>query len=249
MRNGTNRGSGGTRSSGAPRARVGAVFPGGVIVSVPPPATMLLAACCVRLDADGTICSTVRELASSCGASLRTTHRSMATLVGAGLVHTSGKTRRLFRYVDAKLLKALQVPVTRRTHDDGWREMRARCGGLERALRAAQVRAANANRQAEQHAAARQAHPEVDGVDAAWLRRELQHSSDCLDPDCDRCLEVSRFLEDDDADIKAEILEQLDEAATLKLAARLVVEASRDRGVGSRSQCAHALAELERLVM
>ena len=187
------------------------------------------------------------ELARASGRSLATSERAMSELVTTGLVHRSGRTRGLYRYVDAKLLKALQLPVSRRTHDDGWRELRARVGGYMRALRSAQRRLASAHEQIERHASARLAEAGA-GVDVAWIYREARHASDCLDPDCERCLETSRLLEDDDADVKAEVLEQLDEAAALKAAARLVVEAQRDHGVGSMARRANTLAELERMV-
>jgi hypothetical protein len=225
-------------------------LPGGAIVPVSLAGTRLLATCCMRCDLDGTICATLTDLARASGRCLRTTAKAMAELVAGGLVHRSGKTRGIFRYVDPKLLKTLRLPASRRTHDDGWRELRARCGGLERALRAAQRRVESTQQQIE-HTQARLAQmPAVaDGVDVAWLFRELRHSSDCTDPDCERCLEASRVLEDDDIDVKAEVLEQLDEAAALKTASRAVVEAARAQGVGAMARRAEALAERERMVM
>ncbi len=242
---------GGGRSGGVGVARVGAVRPHGIIAQLSSSATRVLAACCTVLDGDGTICATVAGLAERSGRSRITVRRALDALADAGLVHRSGRTRGRFRYVDAQVLEALQVPTGRRTDHQGWRQLRARCGGFERAYNAARRRA----EAAEQALTSRPSAPAV--VDAAvvdaFMRSEALHAIECIDgaDGCDRCAQLKALLEEGDAaEIADAARDALEEAADVKRIAGRVVEVFTN-GVGvvglaeARSK---ALAELGRVV-
>jgi hypothetical protein len=239
--------SGAAQSSGA---RIGAILGNGAVAPITTSAVKVLAACCLTLDGvDGTICATVPEIAGRAGVSARTTERAMAELVAAGLVHVHGKTRGIFRYVDEKVRKALQMSAGRRTGDAGWRELRARCGGFERAMQAAQRR----ERAAVALAASlsREQVPTDDATVFAHLRAEALHALACIDgPEgCDRCAQLEALLTDGEAGEAAEAArDRLEDADEVKAAAVAVVDAFAAGGVGARAQQMQALQTLERLV-
>lgn len=245
--------SGGSHPSGGQAPRVGALAPHGTITPISDVAVAVLAACCTALDADGTICARVPELAQRAGLSLRTVERGLAELVTAGLVHARGHTRACYRYVDARVRKALQMPAGRRTQDTGWRELRARCGGFERALRASMRREKEARAYAAALAARREEGPSLSALAGharidAHLRAEGLHALGCIDgPDhCDRCAQFRALLEDGTREEAAEAAQlHLEEAADIAKAAAAVVATFRAPDHGARAQ---ALLELERLV-
>lgn len=204
-------------------------------------AVCLLATACMFLDADGTICASVSDLARATGFSSRTVHRYLLILEQHGLIHTRGQTRSTYRYVDERILRALQVPIARRTHDRGWRELRARCGGFERALRAATAQRDAAREQVAVLSAAA-ASPDRYGRGVAWLAAELRHASNCAAPECARCLSAARALEDDDSEAVRAAARRVEQ---LEAAARALTEAVRAR---SREGVAAAAAEIEKVV-
>lgn len=239
--------SGAAQGSGA---RIGAILGNGAVAPITTSAVKVLAACCLTLDGvDGTICATVPEIAARAGVSGRTTERAMAELVAVGLVHVHGRTRGIFRYVDEKVRKALQMSAGRRTGDAGWRELRARCGGFERAMQAAQRR----ERAALALATSLTRAPVVADVAsaAAHVRSEALHALACVDgPEgCDRCAQLAALLTDGEVDEADEAArDRLEDADEMKAAATAVVEAFTAGGVGARAAQAQALQTLERLV-
>jgi hypothetical protein len=243
--------SGGTRASGGHAPRIGTPAPHGAVVALTDNAAKVLAAACTLLDGDGTICGTVPEIAQRAGISVRSTEKGLAELRTTGLIHVRGQTRLTYRYVDARVRKALQLGVGKRTADAGWRELRARLGGFERALRESQRREAEAKRLVAT-LAARDAHgpTAIAGGAAidAHLRAEARHALACLDgPDhCDRCAGFRAVLDEgtrEEASAAAQL--RLEEAADVAEAARAVVAAFR---AGDHATRARALGALERLV-
>jgi DNA-binding transcriptional ArsR family regulator len=172
-------------------------------------ATRLLAAAVLCLDADGTICATDCELAERAGVSRPTVQRAWRELEAQGLVHCSGRTRGVYRYVDPRVCKALERAVSRRSHDVGWREVRARNGGLQRALKAA-LRDLEATRKAAERAKATHTPPPQLEHAVSVLRAGARHALTCVDgPDyCDRCLRLQALCERDTT---------IDEIAEVKL--------------------------------
>lgn len=244
--------SGGSRPSGGHAPRIGTPGPHGAVVAVSDRAAQVLAAACTMLDADGTICGTAAEIAARAGCSLRTTTTALGELQAAGLVHVRGQTRLVYRYVDARVRRALQQSPGKRTTDAGWRELRARLGGYERALRESQRREADARRLAatvtERREEGTAATVAGDAAIDAHLRAESLHALACLDgPEhCDRCATFAAVLDEDTRDEAAAAARlRLDEAEDVLKAARAVVAAFRGGDHASRGR---ALAELERLV-
>lgn len=238
---------GGQRSSGGV-ARVGAVRPHGAVLPISSTATRVLAACCTVIDPDGTICATVADLAERTGRGRNTVKRALDQLAAAGLVHRSGRSRGRYRYVDAQVLEALRVPTGRRTDHIGWRQLRARCGGFERAYLAARRRAEAAERRLiERPSAPVDASVDVD----AWLRAEALHAIACLDgaEGCDRCCQLrATLLEGDSAEVVLAAADRAAEADELKAAAARLVSLLRSSTVGAVDARARAVDELERLV-
>lgn len=227
----------------------------GIRSALSPRATRLLTACAATIDGDGTIVATLEALADRADISLKTANRAMRELTDAGLVHTSGSTTAAYRYLDDRVRKALQRPVSRRTAEAGWRQVRARLGGYQRAMHAAQRRAGTAEAalavlQSEVQALRAGGSTPSSGRSLAWLRVEATHAVRCFDAECVRCLELDRVL-DDDADP-----EDLDDAArdALAMSSRVrgaaleLCEAWRDRGVGRATRVADAMAKLERVL-
>lgn len=212
---------------------------------------MVLAAACTMLDADGTICGTIAEIAERAGLSAMTTKRALSELRAAGLIHVHGQTRLVYRYVDPRVRKALQQPAGKRTDAAGWRELRARVGGLERALRDSLRKERAARTWAEELQARPADASRIAGDDAAidaHLRAESLHALACLDgPDhCDRCATFKAVLDEDTRDEAAAAARlRLDEADDITKAARAVIGAFR---AGDAAARARALGELERLV-
>lgn len=227
----------------------------GVRSALSPRAARLLTACSATIDGDGTIVATLEGLADRAAMSPATAKRAMRELTDAGLVHTSGSTTAAYRYLDDRVRKALQRPVSRRTAEAGWRQVRARLGGYQRAMHAAQRRAGTAEAalavlQSEVQALRAGGSTPSSGRSLAWLRVEATHAVRCFDAECVRCLELDRVL-DDDADP-----EDLDDAArdALAMSSRVrgaaleLCEAWRDRGVGRATRVADAVGKLERVL-
>lgn len=226
----------------------------GVVEPVSDIARRVLAACVVCVDGDGTICATITELSEHAGVSVSTVERAMRELRAASLVHVSGRTFGTFRYVDPKLLTALRTPVSRRTHDDGWREIRARNGGLQRALKATQRERDNAVASYERVLGElRQARLDAGSHTAreryTWLRAQARHAADCLTVDCEQCTELSRLLDEgEDVDVDDAVAAALSTAEEIAEAARALLDAQRMHGVGARQKMHTALETLERVV-
>jgi hypothetical protein len=244
--------SGGTRTSGGHAPRIGTPGPHGAVVVLTDIAAKVLAAACTLLDGDGTICGTVPEIAQRAGISVRSTERGLFELRDAGLVHVRGQTRLTYRYVDTRVRKALQLGVGKRTADAGWRELRARMGGIERALRESQRREGEARRLAtavtERREEGTASVVAGDAAIDAHLRSEAGHALDCIDgPEhCARCASFRAVLDEgtrDEAAAAARL--RIDEAEDVLKAARAVVAAFR---AGDHASRGRALAELERLV-
>lgn len=241
--------SGSSQRSGV-TARVGAPLPNGVVAPVSTSASRVLAACCVTTDIDGTICATTTDLCDRTGLSRPTVVAAMAELVAAGLVHSRGRTRAQFRYVDEKVRRALQMSAGRRSMDTGRRELRSRCGGFERAMRAAQRREQAAVARADA-LAERVAPPATPAEVHAHLRAETLHALACIDgPEgCDRCAQLEALLTEGEAGEAEEVArDRLEDADEVKAAAVAVVDAFAAGGVGARAQQMAALQTLERLV-
>ncbi|HEY1098936.1 MAG TPA: hypothetical protein VGF99_08405, partial [Myxococcota bacterium] len=174
----------------------------------------------MSVDSDGTICATYEALADAADMSRATAVRAMSELVGAGLVQVSGEGPATFRYLSQQVLKALQKAPEKRTAGEGWRESRASKGGIIRAMNAAQRRAAASEAQVkalldELHIA-RAAPAATSTTTLAWLKVESLHAVRCFDPDCDRCFQLERRIDEeadagDAADAAADALESADE--------------------------------------
>lgn len=210
-------------------------------------ARRVLAAAVLTVDSDGTVCATLEELGQVAGVSRRTTIRALGELRAAGLVHVHGRTRLTYRYLDASLLKTLQRPVSKRPCGTGWRELRARVGGLDRALRAA-LRERDLLRQHLADRPTRTTSAEQAPV-AAWLRREAAHAADCLDPDCERCEQLDRALESGDhEDTEHQVLAALEDADEIRAVARELLEAFALRGVGAHQAFQDAIGKMRRVL-
>lgn len=232
---------------------VGAVLGHGGLAPISDLGARVLAACVVTVDADGCVCATIAELGTRAGITSKYVSRGLAELVAAGLIHTRGQARGVYRYVDARVLRVLRQGPDRKTKDAGWRELRARCGGYERQMRAAMAREKAERARADALAARVADAVVVDANDvAAHLRAETLHALDCIDgPDgCDRCASLHALLTEGEADEAAEAArDRLDDAEEMKAAARAVVDAFADASaVGARMAQAKALQDLERLV-
>jgi hypothetical protein len=176
------------------------------------------------------------------------TEVALNELRAAGIIITRGATRATFRYVDERVRLALQQPRAQRRANPAWRELRARCGGLELQLARAQRRADEATNRLREATTAPPSITTAPGVEA-WVRLEALHALACTDgPEfCERCSQLKATLRarrsgDEAADAAALALE---EAADVMSAARAVVEAMRG---GERTRASDALRDLERMV-
>jgi hypothetical protein len=106
-----------------------------------------------------------------------------------------------------------------------FRWLRARMGGLERALAAAQAKNAEAAA-----LLAKLDGRALDGSPAvAAMRADLLHAADCGDPDCERCVRIVDALEDADGPYatEREVSERIARGTIAERAGRAVVEALR----------------------
>lgn len=128
-----------------------------------------------------------------------------------------------------------------------WRQLRARIGGVQRALRevqaqrdAAQAQLADLHRQARQH--------RHDATDPSMTRllADLRHCVDCLDPDCGRCHQVQRRIDDraEQYATETEVAALIERSQGVVAAARAVLASLSDRGVGSIASRAAAMRAL-----
>lgn len=225
-----------------------------------PRARSILLAAIRRADAEGTVGATVAELGRMAGLHRNSVTMAMRELTACGILRTVSRTRGLCIILDVDFAATVQMsptsaPTVKPTKDREWRQLRARAGGLERALREAQQQREVAMRKVDEVLARgrhRVALREEQGIsttveiEIAAMRKDLVHAADCGDPDCERCLAILDRLEDGRARYvtEEELAERLRQADALRTCARAIVEAVRDRGVGSRARFADGLRAL-----
>jgi hypothetical protein len=150
--------------------------------------------------------------------------------------------------------------VTDPRADPEWRALRARLGGLDRALREVQSQRDDARgrvRELElERAALRRREGATYSPEIAALRADLMHAADCAVPDCARCAMATRRLEDTRPRYvdEAELAEALERWRALEVASMALVDAYRDRSalamrrryVAARAVAAALASQLKR---
>lgn len=119
--------------------------------------------------------------------------------------------------------------------DPEWRQLRARLGGLDRAMREIQGQRDDARARVleleRERAALRRREAAAYSPEIAALRADLIHAADCAAPDCARCAMATRRLEDTRPRYvdEAELAEALERWRALEVASIALVDAYRDR--------------------
>jgi hypothetical protein len=130
----------------------------------------------------------------------------------------------------------------------GWREMRARVGGLQRAIIEVQEQRDAAKAEAD---ALRRGRRLEANAPLVGLLEDLTHATDCPVPlTCKRCEAIARRVEERRAEYVAEteIVERLERAGAIEAAGTELLDAVRDRSVGAMQRRAAAAAALARAV-
>ncbi len=177
------------------------------------------------------------------GLSERRTREIVRALEARGLIKSSGNTRARTLSV-LVLRRSTAANATGATGD--FRELRARVGGLQRAIKEAHEQRDRA--EAEMHQLRRSQRLEAN-ASLVGLLADLDHATDCVDVDCRRCLEISRKIDAAHPEYLAEqaLAEQLEAAKVLRTAGAELLAAMRDQGVGAharRATTARAFAAL-----
>jgi hypothetical protein len=218
-----------------------------------PRARSILLAAIQRADAEGTVGATQKDLGRLAGLHRNSVVLAMAELRDAGLLRTVARTRGMCIILDGDFSAAVQMSpgTSGATKDPEWRRLRARAGGLERALREAQRQREVAMRKIDElmgRGAFREAVNAEAGADVqlAAMRRDLLHAADCGDPDCERCDEILARAESGRRTYVAEgeVVDKLRQADALEACGRAILDAVRDRSVGSRQRFADGLRAL-----
>lgn len=175
----------------------------------------------------------------------RTIRRHLGVLEGRRLLRRHHRTSATVLLVDA-----LGTPVSqgagRIVERQDFRELRARVGGLQRAIKEAMAERDAAAAEAQELRRARRLEANASLV---GLLVDLEHATDCVDVDCERCLEIGRKVETARPEwtAEAEIVERLQHADALRAAGQALLGAMRDQGVGAmarRATAARAFATL-----
>lgn len=142
----------------------------------------------------------LRAISRAVGRSLPRVQPEVCELEAIGAVRRTGP-----RQVDALLVVRLRLrmppapaplppppALDRVSHDPEWRSLRARAGGLERALREVQAQRDDARAQLAAILESRQA---TRAPSEVALRDDLTHAADCCDPSCARCEAILHRLD------------------------------------------------------
>ena len=222
-------------------------------------ARVLIVARQVAAD-DGEVDGGQPRLAQTLGVSARHVRRALADLEDAGLARRVGQNRVFVSTAQVRIGPPSSGEVPSERHPDApvdprkdpeWRSLRARVGGLQRALEEVQEQrdAARAAQAALEKEARRQSRLGV-SPDVVALGADLAHRADCLDPECDRCLAIVQRIEEERPRYarEDEIVERIERGALLESAARLLLRAQGARDVGARRRAALAAHAMRAIV-
>jgi hypothetical protein len=195
---------------------------------------------------DGIVPGGVPALARVLQRSRYRVHVAVAELERAGLVRRIGQTRAARLFVVELVTVSSEIGPRADIGSGDWRTLRARVGGLERAIREVQEQRDQAKREND---ALRRGRRLDANASLVGLLADLDHAADCALPSCRRCLEIGRRVDAGRAEYlpEAELLEQLEAAGALRAAGIELLDAMRDRGVGAaarRGDAARAFARL-----
>lgn len=121
-----------------------------------------------------------------------------------------------------------------------WTKIRASIGGMQRALREVQEQRDKARREAD---ALRKGKRIEANAALVGLLRDLQHASDCADPNCRRCLAINRAVEAERGEYvtEDELIRQLDRARAIEQRGAAVLRTLRDTSIGAAARRHEAL--------